>query len=124
MPKLEKWSVMIFSGPYTPPEARVQRLHGTLGGDDRLSPSSGEPLEGKEVTTSRLVSIDLKARTAQTKNTLYELGTPDPEYAAWVKENEPDKYDDLVSVKVPKCIDCGKELTGNEHTVCDDCIPF
>lgn len=96
MPLLENWSITASDDGFTAPEMQTKRLHGTLIGDSRLSPSDGQPLEGREVTTSSLTSIDLKARTAQTRNTFYNLGEPNADYAAWTKENRPDLYADLV----------------------------
>jgi hypothetical protein len=96
MPLLEKWSLTTDPDLYLAPEMHTKRLHGTLVGDSRLSPTDGKPLEGREVTTSSITALDLKNRTAQTRNTFYNLGEPDPEFAMWTKENRPDLYEALV----------------------------
>lgn len=77
MPRLENWSIgSPLSSVYMAPEARTKVLHGNVYDHDRFS-------DGDVVTTSGLVSLDIPARVATTRNTAYVLGDPDPEYVKY-----------------------------------------
>ena len=72
---IENWSVVTrFADPYTAPESRTTVLQGVVFGHPLLP-------DGKGVTTSLVLSFDLVGRIAQTKNTTYHLGEPEPQYA-------------------------------------------
>jgi len=72
--KLENWSVVGLGGPYTAPEAFVQVLRGEVYGHPDFT-------DGEKVTSSALTFM--KNGIAKTKNTKYDLGFPEVEYAAW-----------------------------------------
>lgn len=49
--------------------------------------------DGQTVRTSVCVHLDCNKRVAATKSgTLYELGTPDPDWIEWLKKNNFTKY--------------------------------
>jgi len=83
MPKLESWSVVGGLDPYQPPECQVKYLEGKIF-DDEL----GRFPDGSEVTTSRIVKLDLSNMTAQTRNTEYILGKMSDGYTEWLKFNK------------------------------------
>ena len=76
--KLENWAVVALGSPYTAPEARVQALRGEVYGHPDFS-------DGDKITTSRVV--DIGEGIAKTKNTKYNLGTPEGDYVAWCIKN-------------------------------------
>jgi hypothetical protein len=78
MPKLEKWAVVNNSiSPYIAPEMIRAQLTGIEYGHNRIP-------DGHFVITSVLEHISVKNRTAQTMNTPYELGEPDPKFVEYV----------------------------------------
>ena len=92
MVRIENWSLVPGSDdPYKAPEQVGMSLQGFVYGH----PNRPTILEGEYVTTSRIVSAN--GRIVQTRNTTYELGTVDPDYLAWHKENYPDSQIDLES---------------------------
>lgn len=82
MPRLESWSIVEDLNPFQAPELQTSRLKGIIY-DDELKRFS----DGRSVTTSRIVELDLKNKIAQTKNTKYKLGEPNPNYLKWLEEN-------------------------------------
>ncbi len=56
-------------------------LHGEAHGHPRFEP-------GTHIYTSYIESADFARRTVETRNTLYSLGAPLPEYVEWLKEND------------------------------------
>ncbi len=81
MPTLENWSVITTpSNPFQASELWPSRLSGRIYNDTRFE-------DGSLVATSTLKSIDVKARTASTKNTEYILGEPDSTYVEYCKNN-------------------------------------
>lgn len=75
--QIEDWFVM----PHTvnsfqaPEMAALVKLCGRVFGHPRMP-------DGKVVFTSRVSSLDMKTRTAETHNTIYRLGEPDAFYKA------------------------------------------
>ena len=69
--------------PYQPPECQVKYLEGKIF-DDEL----GRFPDGSEVTTSRIVKLDLSNMIAQTRNTEYILGKMSDGYNEWLKFNK------------------------------------
>jgi len=82
MPRIENWSVVMDpdATPYQAPELRSRHLHGECS-DHPVYP-------GKHglITTSRLVAFDAGKGLARTlTGTVYELGTPDEKWIAWLE---------------------------------------
>lgn len=79
-PKIERWSVRVDdSNPYKAPEHRPLVLCGEVYGRDDFN-------DGDPVTTSRVLSLDVKGKVARTRNTTYAIGEPDPKWVAWLSE--------------------------------------
>jgi hypothetical protein len=82
-PRLECWSIRYylatdeFAKP-TGPSKRI--LAGRVSGHKHLR-------DGMRVSTSWLMRFDPAARIAQTENTEYELGAPDPTWTTWLEKN-------------------------------------
>ena len=76
--KLENWRVVGIGDPYTAPEAMSRSLQGEVYGHPDFT-------DGETVTSSTLTF--LKDGIAKTKNTQYELGFPEGDYAAWCIRN-------------------------------------
>lgn len=77
--QLENWLVIENNDPYVPPELKDKRLQGNVYGHPRFE-------DGKWITTSSLVELDVVAGTAKTfSGSEYTLGTIDPEYDEWNK---------------------------------------
>lgn len=85
-PKIDGWAIrqppgIIEDQKYMHPELRNLIngcvLTGYVSGHTRLPDGP--------ITTSRLVSIDVKKNVAQTNNTTYALGDPDPAFLVWLK---------------------------------------
>ena len=77
--KIEDWSVVGNTDPYTPPECRVTCLHGKV---------FGHPVkeDGSKVRTSQIVTV--KGRTITTySGTTYRLGRVSKTYLQWLKDN-------------------------------------
>lgn len=82
MPKLENWSV----SKQIDDAGATLRLDGNIFGDLRF-------VSGTAVTTSRVISIDLDAGLAETKNTVYQLGAISLRYQQWLEDNDIDLED-------------------------------
>jgi len=82
-PLLESWAVrqVPYDDPYMAPE-----LKNIVAGQALTGYVSGHPnCPDGPITTTRLMELDTKQRWARTKNTIYRLGKPDPEFVAWLK---------------------------------------
>ena len=91
-PKLDNWSIcMSISNPYLPPECLRAVMRGTISGDWRFP-------DGKTIRTSTIQGISPKFRRMKTKNTTYTLGSPEPEFLAWLKERG-STLDDYLKLK-------------------------
>lgn len=92
MPRLEQWSVRAdqWTGGFVPPDSELKFLHGVIMNDsfrpDRDDLLNNQFSDGDHVHTSRVASIDLANKKAQTRNTLYDLGEPSPAYVKWCAE--------------------------------------
>ncbi len=80
MPRLENWSLTQTLDPYQAPELAVVRLRGYIYEDNRF-------LDGSPIITSRVLTVSLINKVAQTRNTKYELGEIDPDFLKWMNEN-------------------------------------
>lgn len=78
--RIENWSFQQTGDAYTAPELRSRCLVGTVYGHPRMK-------DGSEIQTSEIVKINKKLRRVFTVNTAYSLGTVDPKYEAWAREN-------------------------------------
>ncbi len=85
MPHLNDWSIGVRDNAFTAPELMQKVAAGVVSGHSNLA-------DGKRVTTSYIVSIDLENKTLQTRNTHYTLGRINSKYLAYLKENQPDWY--------------------------------
>ena len=65
MPRLESWFEIEVNGE--------QSLAGYVYDDERVTPQ-GEYSNGHRLVTSKIQTIDRDKKTAQTRNTLYQLG--------------------------------------------------
>jgi hypothetical protein len=81
MPKLENWSVGVYtSNPYEAPELGRRCLSGDIFGDDRFE-------DGSHIRTSELQFLCTKTGRATTKSgTDYILGDPDGEWVSWLEQ--------------------------------------
>jgi len=72
---INHWAMQIGGSitPYAAPETYRYVLHGVVRNHPRFE-------EGKHVTTSTIVDLDVKAGRCETRNTVYILGTPLPDY--------------------------------------------
>ena len=77
MPKLDNWSVVYPEtvSPYAAPESIPAILSGYV--------TNHPMLPNGLIYTSRIVKFN-PDHTAQTKNTLYELGEPSAEFVKWL----------------------------------------
>jgi hypothetical protein len=66
MPRLENWSLIDVNGE--------ESLAGYVYDDERKQPNSRQYADGHRLITSKVMSLDRAAGTAQTRNTLYSLG--------------------------------------------------
>lgn len=81
MSKLEDWSITHEdSNLFIAPELLSYHLNGIVYGHERMD-------DGRRVTTSRIVNIDLKTMKANTRNSTYKLGKPSEEYLKWLSDN-------------------------------------
>lgn len=91
MVKLENWSVTYsLEDCYVAPELRGGALLGTCYGHPKHK-------DGSVVKTSQIKKA--MGKIVQTRNTIYELGSPDPDYLEWL-ENHDYNYDPDMPVKV------------------------
>jgi hypothetical protein len=80
--RIENWSIVEDEDPYVAPEAKGKYLSGKI---------YGHPLheDGKNITTSRLVKLDIDNDMAETlSGTEYILGNIDPDYLKWRQDND------------------------------------
>lgn len=78
---LENWAVIKDGDWFKAPELITNRLCGEVYGHKDF-------LDGSFITTSSLVSMDIKNKTAITHSeTVYNLGTPKSDYAEYCKKN-------------------------------------
>lgn len=79
-PKLEHWAVISEEGEDMAAVDFKYQLQGEIHGhpNPRFT-------DGQAITTSTLVALDVAGRTARTKNTVYDLGEPDPTFVDYVK---------------------------------------
>jgi hypothetical protein len=66
VPTLEQWAEIDVNGE--------QSLVGYVYSDPRNNEPEGAFADGHRLVTSKISVLDLKAKTAQTRNTLYQLG--------------------------------------------------
>lgn len=78
MIRLENWA-MVGDDPFVPPELQIKRLHGFVYGHPNHE-------DGSEITTTRIISLELDSKLVNTRNTTYMLGKPEPEYLKFLKE--------------------------------------
>jgi hypothetical protein len=80
--RIEEWSVVRGGDAETAPEARPRYLHGKV---------YGHPIkkDGTNIVSSEVVTLSVEEKTCLTKNTIYRLGTPDPEYAKQYLDGKP-----------------------------------
>ncbi len=80
-PRLDHWSVLLAEAdPGTSGPDFKYRLRGEIYGH----PNPRFP-DGEIALSSSLISLDVTARIAKTKNTVYELGDPDPTFVEYVE---------------------------------------
>lgn len=93
MPRLEQWSVIAdqWCGGFIPPTTERKFLNGQIFNDEVRSDRKDLPnrkfSDGDHVFTSQVKTLDLANKTAQTLNTLYQLGEPSPAYVKWCAEH-------------------------------------
>lgn len=68
MPRIEQWAEIDVRGENS--------LIGYVYDDERVDEATGKFSNGHRIITSQLVSLDAEGKTAQTRNTLYQLGEP------------------------------------------------
>lgn len=71
---------------YKAPEQLTKRLSGNVFGHSRFE-------DGYPVNTSTITELNLENGTAMTRNTLYHLGKPAPEFIKWYNEQTIEKVD-------------------------------
>lgn len=78
--KIENWSVISYgvAEPWEGEEV-VSVLVGLVVGHKKIS-------DGTEIVTSPLRMISYRNSTAKTRNTVYELGQPNPNFLAFLQE--------------------------------------
>ncbi len=72
--RLENWVMFTEADPYTAPEIIEFRLHGDVRNHQRINDADGQ-------TISRILGRTESGRIV-TRNTVYELGDPKPDYEA------------------------------------------
>jgi hypothetical protein len=77
---LERWAVEAQGSPYTAPEAWILCLRGRVYGHPSKT-------DGKNIVTSPIEAPGEEVGTVVTKNTIYNLGEPHPDYVDWCKQN-------------------------------------
>ncbi len=80
-PSLDHWSVSLAEADPNHPGDFLYRLRGEIHGhpNPRFS-------DGQIVDSSPLVLLDVTQRVARTKNTVYELGEPDPTFVDFIEK--------------------------------------
>jgi len=78
-PTLDQWYIVLSGDDYTPPECRSVAVSGIAAGNPK----------GKNghITTSTIKGIDLRTMRLQTRNRVYQLLNPLPEFLKMVKEH-------------------------------------
>lgn len=80
--KIEDWSFQLDNyDPYLPPEARPTILVGRVYGHPKLT-------DGHLTATSAVKYWLFIKGIVLTRNTVYRLGTPDPNWLAWYNEDK------------------------------------
>jgi len=79
MYRIENWSLGSRDHPCTAPEIRSHYLKGSVYGHPNFP-------EGYEVDTSAIEEIHDGGIVETRSGSMYELGTPNPEYIEWCKE--------------------------------------
>jgi hypothetical protein len=81
MIRLENWSMLMDQDPYLPPEIKRGYLVGSVYGHPNFE-------DGGQIVTSYIVEINVRKGFAKTRSgSDYILGRPDPDWVAWLKEN-------------------------------------
>lgn len=81
MPRLDNWGMVnMNTDPYKPPEDGVYIIKGNVTGSPKFT-------DGACIGTSTIIKLDIKKGEAITKNSVYELGVPNPEWIKWLKDN-------------------------------------
>lgn len=79
--RIENWAIVnIPNSPYQAPELVKPQLTGDIFGHPKH-------IDGKKVTTSIVVSLDISNKICETENTSYVLGAPSAEFIEWLAEN-------------------------------------
>jgi len=82
MIRLENWSVCMYKDSiYDSPETQVKYLQGDVYGHPRFP-------DGKNISSSTLILLDIENNCAKTRNTEYTLGKIDPEYQKFLDEQK------------------------------------
>jgi hypothetical protein len=78
-PRLDHWAVLLAEAESYEPGDFKFRLRGEIHGhpNPRFT-------EGEVILSSPLISLDVTQRIAKTKNTVYDLGEPDPTFVEYV----------------------------------------
>ena len=77
---IEDWSISSDGNPYQAPELRVSRVIGKVYGNVKFN-------DGKVVSTSAIVELNLEKGYCRTLNSVYDLGKVSEQYKAWCVEN-------------------------------------
>lgn len=77
--KIENWYVTDDGNPYNPPEYARKMIGGEVYGNPRFP-------DGHKIVTSSITKVDGRIVTTNS-GSVYELGTPSPDYINWLKEN-------------------------------------
>ena len=90
MPKLENWELKIANLPFVPKYLQPGILVGTVYDHEHLT-------NGEKIVTSMVVKINLESGTAETiSGSKYVLGKPDPEWIAWIEQQENPEFKKLL----------------------------
>jgi len=80
IPRIENWSLKESGGgPYDPPETRRFKVSGQVFGNPKFD-------EGKRITTSYIEAVS-GIEVSTHSGSVYQLGSPDPDYMLWCREN-------------------------------------
>jgi len=81
-PLLNNWSVILSeAGPHDDSERIRVRLQGEIQGHPNPRFTDGEVIQSSE-----LITLDVNAKTAKTKHTVYDLGEVDPTFSEYVED--------------------------------------
>lgn len=75
MTRLENWAIVSDADPYTPPEGVNYYLIGAVYGHTKP-----RHYDGKEIRTSRIVSVTADGLIVTKSGSQYQLGQVDPQY--------------------------------------------